>query len=239
MPFQQNQPKRSADAELIDQIRSLYAEGATLKELSCDLGLSDEMIRRMMVAAGIKRRPRGQPVGKYLPSGGRTVDKNGYVLVKADGHPHANNSGYCREHRLVMEKVLGRYLRPEEVVHHVNGDTSDNRIDNLQLYENNAAHKRDDLLGNSYALGDVNNPKRRVKNVRSEVQMLDAIREFAATLKRPVQRNDLVPPLPSYRTVARAFGSWQEAVALALDDEYRATIEAERGPFSSVRKSER
>lgn len=41
----------------------------------------------------------------------------------------------------MVEQSLGRYLRPEEVVHHINGDVSDNRLENLQLFANNAEHK--------------------------------------------------------------------------------------------------
>ncbi len=223
----------------LDELARLYAGGKTLAELALITGFSDEKIRRLFRAAGIERRPRGQPVGKYLPSGGRTTDKDGYVLIRVHGHPYANSTGYIREHRLVMEEQIGRYLSPDEVVHHLNEVKDDNRPENLQLYRSNADHKREDMRGNSWALGDVGNPKRRVKNLRSEVEMLEAIQKLAATLKRPVQRTDLHPPMPSYRTVARAFGTWQEAVAIALDEEYRATVEAERGrPFSAVRRSE-
>lgn len=62
--------------------------------------------------------------------------KDGYVLVQApEGHPGAGiRSGRIREHRLVMEQYLGRYLLPTEEVHHKNANRSDNRIENLELW---------------------------------------------------------------------------------------------------------
>ena len=60
---------------------------------------------------------------------------NGYRFVKApDGHPFARKSdGYIQEHRLVMERYIGRYLEPHECVHHFNHNRQDNRIENLEL----------------------------------------------------------------------------------------------------------
>lgn len=66
--------------------------------------------------------------------GGRTKSSTGYILVQTPGHPAAQANGYVPEHRLVMEKIIGRLLRPEETVHHVNGRRDDNRQENLELW---------------------------------------------------------------------------------------------------------
>jgi hypothetical protein len=65
----------------------------------------------------------------------------GYRYVVFKDHPHATARGIVLEHRLVMEKHLGRYLKTEEVVHHINGNRLDNRIENLELVSSKSAHR--------------------------------------------------------------------------------------------------
>ena len=65
-----------------------------------------------------------------------------YVTVTVLGHPYARRGGKIFKHRVVMEKFLGRYLTPNEVVHHINYNTKDNRVENLQLFKNNGTHTR-------------------------------------------------------------------------------------------------
>jgi uncharacterized protein (DUF1330 family) len=59
--------------------------------------------------------------------------KDGYRMIKKREHPNANARGYVYEHRLVMEQKLGRYLRKDEIVHHLDGNKMNNNIDNLVL----------------------------------------------------------------------------------------------------------
>lgn len=63
--------------------------------------------------------------------GGRKLSW-GYVMVYMPSHPKQVKN-YVAEHRLVMEKHLGRYLNSNEVIHHKNEIRSDNRIENLIL----------------------------------------------------------------------------------------------------------
>ena len=66
-----------------------------------------------------------------------------YIQIHRPNHPLATKKGYVLEHRLVMEKILGRYLESEEVVHHINKDGTDNREKNLVLFLENGDHLRD------------------------------------------------------------------------------------------------
>jgi len=79
--------------------------------------------------------------GKNHPNwtGGKIIH-GGYVYLLKPNHPFCNFGGYVRHSRLVMEKSIGRYLKCEEVVHHLNRKKTDDRLQNLKLFKNHSAH---------------------------------------------------------------------------------------------------
>lgn len=58
---------------------------------------------------------------------------DGYVRIYFPDHPKSTKEGYIMEHDLIMECLIGRHLRKDEVVHHKNKIRDDNRKENLQL----------------------------------------------------------------------------------------------------------
>lgn len=103
--------------------------------------------RRKMASANRARARLG--IGHYFGEGnknpnwrGGVIWNKGYKTIPAKDHPMVNKDGYVMEHRLVMEKHIGRYLRKEEVVHHKNGNKLDNNIRNLVLCANEKAHRK-------------------------------------------------------------------------------------------------
>ena len=71
--------------------------------------------------------------------GGKYKNVRGYVFIYKPDHPNANCRGYVKRANLVMEKHLGRYLIPPELVHHKKALDND-RIEHLQLFSNQSKH---------------------------------------------------------------------------------------------------
>ena len=65
--------------------------------------------------------------------GEKKINYQGYVLIYKPKHPYCNKDRYIQEHRLIIEKHLGRYLHPFEVIHHKNRVKIDNRLENLEI----------------------------------------------------------------------------------------------------------
>ena len=63
------------------------------------------------------------------------INKSGYRIICVNGKQRA-------EHRVIMEKHIGRSLQGKEVVHHKNGIRDDNRIDNLEIFKSHSDHMK-------------------------------------------------------------------------------------------------
>lgn len=124
----------------------LYRSGMTLQAVAAAMKSNNSRVRAVLLAARIRLRKQDR-YGDKNPCwrGGRRMMK-GYVEIRMPDHPNARG-GYMLEHRVVMERMIGRLLRPEEVVHHKNAIRSDNRPENLQLYSSNGEHLADELAG--------------------------------------------------------------------------------------------
>jgi hypothetical protein len=72
------------------------------------------------------------------------LTSDGYVSVCAPHHPNRNGHGRVLEHRLVMERMIGRLLESHEIVHHKDGVKTNNKPSNLELttWSDHAKHHR-------------------------------------------------------------------------------------------------
>jgi predicted HTH domain antitoxin len=131
--------RREYTAEEIETIRRMASEGASQNQIAKALGSAQTTVSKLMRKEGIAPAQTGSATRErhYNWNGGRTMHPSGYWQVRLEPsdpmYVMTNRSGNVMEHRLVMARKLGRPLWAHESVHHINGDRTDNRDDNLQL----------------------------------------------------------------------------------------------------------
>ena len=140
----------------VNQIRKWIEDGYTQAWIAdqlkreLDSRICAKLIYKVCKKHKIKCQRTGPRGGAGHPEwkGGRLMNKDGYIQIWSPDHPTTHKTKkYVLEHRLVMEKHIGRYLTRLEVVHHINGVKDDNRIENLHLYGSNAQHLKETLKG--------------------------------------------------------------------------------------------
>ena len=125
------------------------------REIAAILNEKQKYVQEVMLKFDLPRRKRGSASGAENGSYvcGRRITSGGYVLVSApQDHPYARQrpnrpSKVILEHRLVLEKKLGRYLLPTEIVDHIDGLRLHNDPSNLRLFQSNSEHLKETISG--------------------------------------------------------------------------------------------
>jgi hypothetical protein len=82
--------------------------------------------------------------------GGKYTRKDGYIFLTLPNHPRAGKNGQVMEQIIIAESVLGKPLPEKSVVHHIDGNPSNNEKTNLLICEDNNYHKLIHQRGRAY-----------------------------------------------------------------------------------------
>jgi hypothetical protein len=122
-----------------EQILRLWDEGVTLAKIERELKVDAQKVAKYLKRRGIEKLKRNAGPNHPNWTGGRSVDRGGYVKIWIPSDsPYfgwAGKRNDVAEHRLVMAKHLGRPLLESETVHHIDGNTMNNTIENLELHQ--------------------------------------------------------------------------------------------------------
>jgi hypothetical protein len=143
-------------------------------------GDNSKYVQKTMAKFDLPRLPQGARKGAYNSSwkGGRSIDLDGYVTTPCPDGYHGRKSGSIYEHRLVAGKSLGRSLRPEEVVDHIDGLHLHNHPSNLRVFSSNADHLKATISGKVPCWSEAGIERMNSTRLqRKESQLVDTYRQ--------------------------------------------------------------
>lgn len=138
----QRRPRGNVFSKVSEQqandIARLWQEGESQNSIGSKYGLTQTNVSRLLSRMGFEiehRQPKRERHGRW--KGGIHIDQSGYRHIKLQCDDQyfcmANAGGYVLEHRYFLARKLGRPLHANETVHHIDGNRTNNSLDNLQL----------------------------------------------------------------------------------------------------------
>jgi hypothetical protein len=121
----------------------------SVKLCECGCGIATKQTRQKetrdgYVSGQYRRFVRGHGTkgsNNHWWNGGKSVNGQGYIMIKLPAHPRADKKGYVYEHIIIAERAAGFILPKQAVVHHHNRIRSDNVNQNLVICENKKYHE--------------------------------------------------------------------------------------------------
>lgn len=107
-------------------ICDLYQSGKSIPEICRELDCSCGAVVPCLKKHGIETRSISDAI--HLARGGRiSKQRGGYLFI------NTGKNSRVLQHRKIVEAIIGRPLEKNEVVHHKDGDKSNNSPENLEL----------------------------------------------------------------------------------------------------------
>ena len=149
----------------------LYSKGLSLKDVGFRLSVSPNTVMRRLAKLNIKRRVGdfqkghlpiiGSEKGQFKKGQRSAAWKGGIRFTSGYKEIWCDvRKKYVKEHRYIFELHLGRELKKEELIHHINKNRLDNRIENLQLMTNSehaTLHGTENYKNGTSGLCKINN----------------------------------------------------------------------------------